>query len=89
VHLVGYLYEDGSSVVTAGNSIEPAPLAISYGSIPHIVVRNSLVGIVTHYVLHGPGIRIPVGARFFALVQTGPGVHPAYCTMGTGSLSRG
>jgi hypothetical protein len=30
------------------------------------------------------GDRIPVGARFFAHVQTGPGAHPASCTMGTG-----
>jgi hypothetical protein len=27
-----------------------------------------------------------VGARFFAHVQTGPGSHPASCTMGTGSF---
>jgi len=27
--------------------------------------------------------RIPVGARFSALVQTGPGAHPAFYTMGT------
>jgi len=27
-----------------------------------------------------------VEARFSALVQTGPGVHPASCTMGTGSF---
>jgi len=32
------------------------------------------------------GDRIPVEARFFALVQTGPGAHPASCTMGTGSF---
>ena len=32
------------------------------------------------------GDRIPVGARFSAPVQTGPGAHPASCTMGTGSL---
>ena len=30
--------------------------------------------------------RIPVGARYSALVQTGPGAHPASCTMGTGSF---
>ena len=30
--------------------------------------------------------RIPVGARFSAPVQTGPGAYPAYGTMGTGSL---
>jgi hypothetical protein len=33
-----------------------------------------------------PGDRIPVGARFSALVQTGPGAHPASCTVGTGSF---
>jgi len=32
------------------------------------------------------GDRIPVGAIFFALVQTGPGAHPVSCTMGTGSF---
>ena len=30
--------------------------------------------------------RIPVGARFSAPVQTGPGAYPASCTMGTGSF---
>ena len=28
-----------------------------------------------------------MGARFSATVQTGPGAHPASCTMGTGSFS--
>jgi hypothetical protein len=32
------------------------------------------------------GDRIPVGARFSAPVQTGPGAHPASCTTGAGSL---
>jgi hypothetical protein len=32
------------------------------------------------------GNLILVGARFFAHVQTGPGAHPASCTMGTGSF---
>ena len=32
------------------------------------------------------GDRIPVGARFSAPVQTGPGAHQASCTMGTGSF---
>jgi len=35
------------------------------------------------------GDRIPVGARFSALVQTVLGVHPASCEIDTGSLSRG
>jgi hypothetical protein len=32
------------------------------------------------------GDRIPVCARFYAPVQTGPGAHPDSCTMGTGSF---
>jgi len=32
------------------------------------------------------GSRIPVGARFSASLQTGPGAHPASCAMGTGSF---
>jgi len=28
----------------------------------------------------------PVGARFSAPVQTGPGAHPTFCTIGTGSF---
>ena len=33
------------------------------------------------------GDQIPVGARFSAPVQTGPGAHPASCTIGTGSFT--
>jgi hypothetical protein len=49
---------------------------------------GSSVGIATNYGLDSPGIekKIPVGVRFFAHVQTGPGAHPASCTMGTGSF---
>jgi len=32
------------------------------------------------------GDRIPVGVRFSASLQTGPGAHPVSCTMGTGSF---
>ena len=32
------------------------------------------------------GNRIPVGARFSTPVQTGPGAHPASCTVGTWSF---
>jgi hypothetical protein len=52
-------------------------------------LRDSVVGIATRYGLDGPGIESRWGARFSAPVQTGPGAHPAYYTMGTGSLSRG
>jgi hypothetical protein len=45
-----------------------------------------LVGIATGYGLDGPGIQSRLRARFSAPVQTGPGAHPASCTMGTGSF---
>ena len=48
--------------------------------------RYSSVGIATRYQLDGQGIESRWEARFSATVQTGPGTHPASCTMGTGSL---
>ena len=47
---------------------------------------GSVDGIATGYGAGRSGDRIPVGARFSASVQTGPGAHPAFCTMGTGSF---
>ena len=47
---------------------------------------DSSVGIATRYGLDGPGIESRWGARFSTPVQTGPGAHPASCTMGTGSF---
>jgi hypothetical protein len=47
---------------------------------------GSSVGIVTGYGLDGPGIESRWGTRFSAPVQTGPGAHPATCTMGSGSF---
>jgi len=46
----------------------------------------SSVGIETGYGLDGPGIESRWGARFSAPVQTGPGAHPAFCTMCTVSF---
>jgi hypothetical protein len=43
------------------------------------------VGIATDYGLDGPGIESRWG-RDFSSVQTGPGAHPASCTMGAGSF---
>jgi len=49
--------------------------------------RDSSVGIATGYGLDGLGIESPVGGTIFsAPVQTGPGAHPASCTMDTGSF---
>ena len=47
---------------------------------------GSVVSIVTGYGLDGPGTGSRWGVRFSATVQTGPGAHPASCTMGTGSF---
>jgi hypothetical protein len=44
------------------------------------------VGIVTGYGLDGQGIESRWGRDFFTPVQTGPGPHPASCTMATVSL---
>ena len=44
---------------------------------------GSSVGIATELRAGRSGDRIPVGTRFSAPVQTGPGVHPPVCTMGT------
>jgi len=49
-------------------------------------VPGSSVGIATELQAGRSGDRIPVGARFSAPVQIGPGAHPASCTMGTGSF---
>jgi len=51
-----------------------------------VYVTGSVVGIVTGYGLDGPGIESRWGARFSTPVPTGPGAHPASCTMGTGSF---
>ena len=50
------------------------------------VGRDSAVGIATRYGLDGPGIDSLWRAKFSAPIQTGPGAHPAACTMGTGSF---
>jgi hypothetical protein len=38
------------------------------------------------WTVRGSEKKIPVGVRFLAHVQTGAGAHPAFCTMGTGSV---
>jgi hypothetical protein len=50
--------------------------------------RDSAVDTATALRAARSGDQIPVGTRFSAPVQTGLGVHPASCTMGTGSFPR-
>jgi hypothetical protein len=47
---------------------------------------GSVVDIETGYGLDGPGIESWWRVKIFALIQTGPEVHPASCTMGTASF---
>jgi hypothetical protein len=47
---------------------------------------GSVVSIATGYRLDVPGIESWWEARFSTPVQTGPGTHPASCTMGNGSF---
>ena len=48
--------------------------------------RDSSAGIATRYGLDGLGIESRWGARSSAPVQTDPGAHPAFYTLGTASL---
>ena len=58
---------------------------LNFRNVPLIFVdRDSSVGIATRYGLDGPGIESQWGASF--PVQTGPGAHPAFNTMGNGSF---
>jgi hypothetical protein len=47
---------------------------------------GSVVSIATGYRLDDPRIEPRWGSLFFALVQTGPGAHPASCTIRIGSF---
>jgi len=50
---------------------------------------GSVVGIATGYGLDGPGIESRWERDFSAPVQTGPGAHPASCTMSIGFFRGG
>ena len=59
---------------------------LKYRPTGYYVPGNS-VGIATGYGLDSTGIESRWRARYSAPVQTGPGAHPASCTMGTGFFS--
>jgi hypothetical protein len=69
--------------------IAPNTTGTAHLKIPLFVLcqPGSSVGIATGYRLDGLVIESRWGgARFSSPVQTGPGAHPASCTMGTGSF---
>jgi hypothetical protein len=51
-------------------------------------VAQSVQRLATGWTVRGSNSKKkpPVGARFFAHVQTGPGAHPVSCTIGAGSF---
>jgi hypothetical protein len=51
-----------------------------------LLARHFITDLNILHLLSRSGDRIPLGARFFAHVQTGPEAHPASCTMDTGSF---
>jgi hypothetical protein len=64
------------------------PPLFNFFRVPSYVMEGpgSVDGIATGYGLGGPGIESRWGRDFSAPVHTGPGTHPASCTMGTGSV---
>jgi hypothetical protein len=60
-----------------------------YNYKPVIIHKSGLGSSVSSDLLWAgrSGDRILVGVRFFTHIQTGPGAHPASCTMGTGSFT--
>jgi hypothetical protein len=64
-----------------------AQAPLHFHKLSHLrVSRDSVVGLATRYEVDGQGIESRWGARFSAPVETGPGAHPASCTMCTGSF---
>ena len=71
-----------------GGGTVPADISNHFIYILHYcsVVRDGSVGIATTLRPGRSGERYPVEARFSAPIQTYPGAHPDYSTMGTGSF---
>ena len=61
-------------------------------NLPYIMAEQTVLVLAFYYSdslrAEGSGDRYTVGARFFEPVQTGPGAHPTFYTMGTGSFAR-
>jgi hypothetical protein len=77
-------YVSSSKPITC-DSDPSGPHSSEYTSLYVTLWAGNSVGIATDYGLDGPGIESRWG-RDFPPVQTGPGAHPASCTMGTWSF---
>ena len=69
--------------------IDPYQRCRDVSYLPRQGGRDSWFGTSTRYGLDVPGFTPRVGSRFSVQVQTGPGHHPTFCKMRTGSLSWG
>jgi hypothetical protein len=78
----------GSNTCVKRTKYNLSPITNLTKTIPLQCRPGSVVDTATGYGLDGPGIESRWGARFSAPVQTGSGVHPASCTMGTRSFPR-
>jgi len=81
------LAHHGHETLTAANDTCPGPDEF-ISVLQTTVGRDSSVGMQTRHGLDGPGIDYRWGSFFPTSVQTGPGAHPASCTVDTVSLSR-
>ena len=80
VSVLRYTYIASCFNISSGGVI----LQFEFDSNVQPMVRYRSVGIALR--AGRSGDPIPVGARFSATFQTGPGTHPATCLMDTGSL---
>ena len=76
--------------IVFGSNQHPTHTLSPYNAIRFVIGYTHMLccgpGSVDDIATGRSGDRIPVGTRFFVPVQTGTGVHPASCTMGTGSF---
>jgi hypothetical protein len=91
-----YLSHDAIASIVASTMLKSSRIALRLNpDYPYGVGRDSVVSLATHCGLDGPGIKMPVGARFSALVQNGPGTHSLLfngyrvCSLGVKKSERG
>ena len=79
-------YKSTYCLFNGNNGYTNAPQCYVHTYTACLVIKCGMVSMSDWLRAGRPGDGIPVGARFSAPVQTGPGAHPASCKMGTGSF---